>query len=94
MTEMTEREKRLKKLNFRADHRGIRELDILVGGFAKQHLEKLSDLELDQFEALMHVPDQQFYAILRREREIPEQIDCPLLHQMIDYAAHQKTDLG
>ena len=90
MPEMTEREKRLKKLHFRADHRGIRELDILVGGFADAHLETLGDGELDQFEALMHVPDQQFYAILREAREVPEELECPVLTKMIEYTRSRK----
>ena len=90
MSGMPERQKRLKKLSFRAEHRGIRELDILVGSFAKKELESMSEGELDQFEALMHVPDQQFYAILREAREIPEQIDCPVLHRMIAYTRSRK----
>ena len=65
-------------------------MDILVGGFAKTSLEAMPDAELDQFEALMHVPDQQFYAILRGEREVPEQIDCPVLRRMIDYTANHQ----
>ena len=85
MSEMSEREKRLKKLTFRAEHRGIRELDILVGGFAKENLDSMNDHEMDQFEALMHAPDQQFYAILREEREVPDEIRCDILERMIKY---------
>lgn len=91
---MEDREKRLKRLRFRATHRGIRELDILVGAFADAHLDDLSAAELDEFEALMQAPDQEFYAILRREMPIPEPLDRPVMRKMIDFvqSRHACTD--
>ncbi len=53
-----------KQLYFRADHRGMRELDILVGGFAKHHLEQMNYLELVAFSELLHFPEPLFYKIL------------------------------
>ena len=52
---------RLKKLRFRAWHRGFREADLILGPFADQHLAGLSETELDAFEALIEHPDHDLY---------------------------------
>ncbi|WP_425404926.1 succinate dehydrogenase assembly factor 2 [Hwanghaeella sp.] len=65
--EDNERERRLKRIRFRSWHRGIKEMDILVGGFADKHLADLSDEELDAFETVLTVPDQELYGMLVRD---------------------------
>lgn len=52
-----DRERRIKKLLFQSRHRGTREADFLIGGFADRHLRELSDREIDAFERLMAEPD-------------------------------------
>ncbi|WP_420547261.1 succinate dehydrogenase assembly factor 2 [Curvivirga sp.] len=88
-SEMDAHEKRLKKLEFRSQHRGIKELDILVGGFARKHLRELSTEDLYEFECLMTVPDQTFYSILRGDVEAPEHVKSDLLDKLIAYTAEQ-----
>jgi len=44
-------------LRFRAWHRGLRETDLILGPFADAHLGTLNAHELDDFEALLSVPD-------------------------------------
>jgi antitoxin CptB len=39
---------RRKRLLFRCWHRGTKELDLIIGGFADVHLPTLTDDELDQ----------------------------------------------
>lgn len=51
------REHRIKKLLFQSRHRGMREADFLIGGFAERHLASLSDAEIDAFERLLDEPD-------------------------------------
>jgi len=55
---------RRKRLRFRAWHRGIREVDLLLGRFADAHLGELGADELLAFEALLDVPDQDVLAWL------------------------------
>jgi antitoxin CptB len=55
--EAQERERRIKKLLFQSRHRGTREADFLLGGFAERHLTELSDAELGAFERLLGEPD-------------------------------------
>ena len=48
---------RRRRLLFRSQHRGTKETDLMLGGFAAQCLAGLSDAQLDRFEALLEAPD-------------------------------------
>ena len=48
---------RRRRALFRAWHRGMREVDLLLGPFADAHIAGLGDHDLADFEALMEVPD-------------------------------------
>lgn len=63
---------RLRRLRFRAWHRGTRELDLLIGSFADTHLEEMSERELDLFEALMEMPEPDAYAWIAGAADAPE----------------------
>jgi antitoxin CptB len=53
----SESEARLKRLLYRAGHRGTKEMDWLLGRFAEANLGRLTGAELDRFEALIGLPD-------------------------------------
>lgn len=67
----TEKEKRIKRLKYRANHRGIKEMDIILGGFADRMLETLDDVSVDQFEALMAEHDRDLLVWFTGEAEFP-----------------------
>lgn len=48
---------RIKRLAFRSSHRGSKETDILLGPYAVENLERMSDLELEEFEAFLNEND-------------------------------------
>ena len=52
-----DRDARLKRLRFRAWHRGTREADLLVGGFFDRHHEGWDEAEIAWFEALLEEQD-------------------------------------
>jgi antitoxin CptB len=54
-------ETRRKRLRFRSWHRGTRELDLLLGSFADQHLGNLTAEQLDRYEAIIESPDPDIY---------------------------------
>ena len=76
---------RIKRMRFRAWHRGIKEMDLLMGGFADLHLAGMSDAELDAFERIMTVPDQQLYGILVRDEPRPPGLDEALMDRFAAY---------
>lgn len=47
------RETRLKRMRIRAWRRGIKEMDLVLGGYANAELARMSDADLDLFEAVM-----------------------------------------
>ena len=64
-------EQRRKRLAFRAWHRGMKELDLLIGGFADRHLAELSPAQLGRFEALLDVPEPLMYRWLMGQEPPP-----------------------
>ena len=52
------REHRLKRVRMRSWRRGIKEMDLILGGFADARLESLGPAELDAYEAMLNETDQ------------------------------------
>lgn len=73
---------RRKRARFRAWHRGIREMDLVMGRFADREMATLSDDELDGFERLMEEPDQVVFAWLIGREQPPPAFDTPLLARL------------
>ena len=70
---MTEsRQTRLKRLRLRSWRRGIRETDLILGGFADTGLAALDDAALDAYEALMEENDWDIYYWVTGARVVPE----------------------
>jgi antitoxin CptB len=47
----------IKKLLYRSNHRGTKEMDLLIGGFAKENLKVLNYEELNEFEFILNFTD-------------------------------------
>ena len=71
-------ENRRKRLLFRAQRRGFKEVDLIFGAYAERHLAGLDEAGLDQFEALLTAPDQDVYAWLRGAAPVPLEHDNPV----------------
>lgn len=50
-------EMRRRRALWRAAHRGTKELDVLIGGYANVHVPNMADDQLAQFELLLEVPE-------------------------------------
>ena len=75
-------EARRKRLLFRAQRRGFKEVDLIFGTFAVAELALLSEPELDQFETLLDAPDLDVYAWLRGHCAVPEPFDTALFARL------------
>ena len=49
----------IKKLIYRSNHRGTKEMDLLIGGFANNNLQSLTSEELKEFEILLNFTDKE-----------------------------------
>lgn len=78
---------RLKRLKFRAWHRGTKEADLLIGGFFDCFSPEWTDEETDWFEALLEIDDVTIMAWAIGTETPPEDIDGPMMRRMqkLDY---------
>ena len=73
---------RRRRLLFRCRHRGIREMDLVLGRFANAHLGSLSEAELDELERWLEIPDQQIFAWVNGTEAAPVEIDTALFRRL------------
>ncbi|ACB94542.1 succinate dehydrogenase assembly factor 2 [Beijerinckia indica] len=79
---------RRRRIQFRAWHRGMREMDLLLGGFVDSELAKLSDAELDDLEHLMDALDRDLFTWLTGEVALPADYDTPMFHKILAFHTH------
>jgi len=75
-------EVRRKRLLFRAQRRGFKEVDLIFGTFAARDLPTLDDAGLDQLEALLEAPDQDVFAWLKGDAPVPAAYDTPVFARL------------
>jgi antitoxin CptB len=73
---------RRRRLLFRCRHRGIREMDLVLGRFADTQLASLTDSELAEVERWLVVPDQQIFAWVTGMEPVPRDFDTALFHRL------------
>jgi antitoxin CptB len=81
---------RRKKLLFRAWHRGMREMDLIMGRFAEVSLPDMPDADLDTFELLIEVPDRDLLAWITGREEVPSNYDTALFRALRSFHSHDK----
>ena len=69
------KEARRKRLLFRAQRRGFKEVDLIFGAFAAEALSGMDDRALDEFEALLAAPDKDVFAWLQGQAPVPPEYD-------------------
>ena len=81
---------RLKRLRFRAWHRGIREADLLVGGFFDLHHRDWDKADMDWFERLLEEQDVDIMAWAFGTAQPPERFAGEMMSrlQKLNYIKH------
>jgi antitoxin CptB len=85
MAELSDLDIRRKQALFRAQRRGFKELDLIFGAFADAHLNSLTGAELEQFEALLSVPDWQMFDWVMGHAPVPPSHDCGVFARLCAY---------
>ena len=80
-------EERRKQILWRAHHRGTREADMMVGGFADRWLHEMTDAEVQWFETLLDEQDVDIMAWAFGRGEPPEALSGPMFERLktLDY---------
>jgi antitoxin CptB len=74
-----DRDVRLKRLRFRAWHRGTREADFMIGGFFDAHGAGWDDGEAAWFEALLEEQDVDIMAWAHGTAQVPDRFQGPMI---------------
>ena len=75
---------RRKRLLFRCAHRGIRELDLILGHFSRTILPQLDGKQLDSFEAILHAGDSDLYEWISGRNQPPPELDSQIIDMILN----------
>lgn len=76
---------RLRRLRYRAWHRGTREMDLILGPYADARLSTMNAKELDRFEALLEEVDTDLFDWLMGNEPTPPDADHLLLSDLLAF---------
>jgi antitoxin CptB len=81
-------DERRKRILYRSWHRGLREMDLIMGQFADAQIGALSDSELDEFERLIEVPDRDLLTWITGEQSVPVNYEGPVFRRLVAFHTH------
>ncbi|HWP27717.1 MAG TPA: succinate dehydrogenase assembly factor 2 [Xanthobacteraceae bacterium] len=81
---------RRRRLLYRSWHRGTREMDLILGRFADAHMADLAEQELDDYEALLEVPDADLFAWLTGATPVTPRCDTALFRRLREFSLRTK----
>ena len=83
---MSDLEIRRKRARYRSWHRGMKEMDFLLGRFADYFVPAMSDSDLLAFEQLLAMPDSDLYRLYRRQTAPPsDAVANPMLTRFLNF---------
>ena len=82
-----------RRLLFQSKHRGVKELDLILGRFAEAHLAQFRMAELQQFAVLLGEQDPDIYDWLVGRVPLPARLQNPVTGLLLDFTHREKTAL-
>ncbi len=76
---------RRRKLLFRSWHRGMREVDLILGAFADARIDALTEAELAQYERLLETPDTMLLSWLTGQRPLDDAPEPDLMRTIVAF---------
>jgi len=76
---------RRRRLLFRSWHRGIREMDLVYGRFADAQIAALSEAELEDYEKLLELRDQQVFDWVSGAQPLEADYDTPVFRRLLAF---------
>ena len=88
---MDKRQELIKRMIFRAWHRGTREMDLLIGTFTDQYIHDFSDEEMEQFIEILGRSDPDIYNWISGREAPPAELDNPIMTMMKNHSYDKKA---
>ena len=79
---------RRKRTLYRARHRGMKEADIFIGGFADAHVATMDEGQLDRFEALLEEHDADIMDWIMGKVPTPEAYRTDVMDMLKTFKLH------
>jgi antitoxin CptB len=84
-------ENRRKKARFRAWHRGMREMDLILGKFADEAIGTLNEMDLNEFENILELPDSELLKWFTGATPVPESHDTDLFRRISSFRRYDRA---
>ena len=84
---------RKKKILFKCTHRGTKELDILLGNYVSNHINKLKSKELDYLDVILDFNDMDLFKILTKKKKINEKMNKFFVKKIIKFNQNFNRDI-
>lgn len=78
-------EVRRKRICYRAWHRGMLEMDMILGHFADAHVPTWEPAQLDRLEQLMDEPDADLFKWVLGRETPPKEVDTALIAELAQF---------
>ncbi len=85
MSDKDDLETRRRRLIWRAGHRGMRELDLVLGSYAREHVAAMDEAALVQFESILAVADTELFDWIMGRSGVPAQYRGPLIDAIMQF---------
>lgn len=76
---------RRRRAKYRAWHRGMKEMDLILGRYADAHADSMSVEDIREFEHLMDVLDRDLFKWFTGECALPTEEDTPLFQSILRF---------
>ena len=74
-----------KKLLYQSQNRGCRETDLIIGSFAQQYINEMTEDELHEFQNILEISDTDFYDWYTKKKPLPNEYKTILMSQLLNF---------
>ena len=75
-----------KRLIYRSQYRGTREMDKLVGSFVKKYINQLNGADLNELENFLNIDDDTLYKIYNKELDTNDFNETKIINLYINFS--------
>ncbi len=74
-----------KQMIFRSCHRGMKEMDLLLGSFADHYIQSFNEDQLEEYEELLSINDPDLYKMYLKQIEPTQEQQSDMLDMFLNF---------